>query len=62
MRLASWVHGTPVVALAALFAVEHDLRAGRLAVLPLDGLQSHNRCGSSCPRPGPVRRPAQRPL
>ena len=54
MQLARVVHGTPVLALTALLAVEHDLRAGRLAVLPLDSLPLHTHYGFIRRRQRPV--------
>lgn len=45
MQLARLVHGTPVLALGALFTVEADLRTGALAVVPLDSLPLHTSYG-----------------
>ena len=54
MQLGHLVQGTPALALTALLAVEHDLRARRLAVLPLDGLALHTHYGFIRRRQRPV--------
>ena len=54
MQLAHLVQGTPVLALTSLFAVEHDLRAGTLAVVPLDSLPLHTSYGFIRRRQRPV--------
>ena len=54
MQLGHLVHGTPVLALTALLAVEHELRAGRLVVLPLESLPLHTRYGFIRRRQRPV--------
>ena len=45
MQLSRLVHGTPVLALTPLIAIEHELRAGTLAVVPLAGLPLYTSYG-----------------
>jgi DNA-binding transcriptional LysR family regulator len=54
MQLARLVHGTEVLALTPLIAVEQDLASRALAVLPLNGLPLHTSYGFIRRRKRPV--------